>query len=209
MTNEQAVIAQELTGLSAAQMLAFGICILERAIPTFYAFQSQSRHVGTGKILAASATCWSALEVGLADAERFITADECEKSMPDSEDFDSFYTSAAIDAGDISCSMLDYIQMPSIKPILTAVQAQFDTIDLATQRSVYEFSVSEDHELVKGEKSLAALEMRRMQADIAFLKSINSVGVDLAMNLHAYILRSRYRDVMLIQEPPFDRLISP
>lgn len=194
-------IQESLEVMDSRRRLGFGICLLERAIPMFYQFQVETGHPGTAELLAALATCWATIESDQPGHTTFIHPDDCEKVMPDSEDYGSFYTPAALDALQIGCSLLEFIHTKSLKSIIEAVQAQLDTIDLAIQALVAEYHVDENDEMVSGNKSLMSLEMARMLADIAFLKEQDDKFGNFASRLSQHILLAGYQHVKIIAQP--------
>jgi uncharacterized protein YjaG (DUF416 family) len=148
--------------LGDAKALAFGICLLERAMPAFFQFQCDTGWVGGGVMRAAVAQCWAVLEGGPAEAVKFVSVADCERAMPDSEGrHDSDYTSAAIDAVDIACNLLGFVESGDIELIVNSVTAQTDTIDLFVQQSD-----GSAHSLLNDELDL-------MQADLNFLRVID------------------------------------
>src|SRR5699024_6616551 len=114
--------------------LAFGVCLFERSLPGFFQFQIDTGSVGGGELRTALAQCWSVLETGF-DAPALVSAAACELVMPDSEGHTSVYTSAAIDAVNIACCMLDFLALRQLDPLMEAVQSRQDTLDLFIQNS--------------------------------------------------------------------------
>jgi len=149
--------------LGGAKALAFGICLLERAMPAFFQFQCDTGWVGGGVMRAALARCWAVLEGGPAEVAKFVSIAECERVMPDSEArHASDYTSAAIDAVDIACNLLGFIENGDIELIVDSVTAQTDTIDLFVRLS----DGSAD--------SLLEEELDLMRDDLEFINAIEA-----------------------------------
>jgi len=199
MDYDIAQFEEKLIELSDLERLGFGICLLERALPMFYAFQAETNHAGMGEVMASLAACWKTMEDGRWGEPAFLTSNECEKVMPDSEDYDSFYTSAALDAVDICCSLLDFIHAKDIRSIVAATQVQLDTLDLATQRLLDEDGVGDDHRLVQEPTSLLSLELNRMQDDLFFLAASSAQSEPLASQLRRRVLELNYRQIELIR----------
>jgi uncharacterized protein YjaG (DUF416 family) len=163
--------------LGDAKVLAFGICLLERAMPAFFQFQCDTGWVGGGVMRAAVARCWAVLEGSPADVAKFVSIAECERVMPDSEGrHDSGYTSAAIDAVDIACNVLGFVESGDIELIIDSVTAQTDTIDLFVRQSD-----GSAHSLLKDELDL-------MRGDLEF---INAVDADPSVLFPAVMKRVR------------------
>lgn len=121
-----------LKGLDDVRRLAFGVCVLERAISAFFQFQIDTGSAGGGEVRAALAQCWSALEKGF-QSPAFVSIEACGKTMPDSENYSSHYTSAAIDAVNIACCLLEFITQPDPNKIIEVVQSRRDTFDIYIQ----------------------------------------------------------------------------
>lgn len=128
-------ISARLQGFNEFKRLAFGIFLLERSVPEFLQFQIDSDSVGGGELRAVLAQCWSALETGDRNGPDFVALDACEKILPDSEEHSSPYTSAAIDAVDIACNMLEFLKGEGVQPVVDSVTARIDTVDLFIQNN--------------------------------------------------------------------------
>lgn len=155
--------------LSRAKALAFGVCLLERAMPAFFQFQRDTGWVGGGVMRAAVAQCWAALEGRSAEAAEFVSVPECESVMPDSEgDFASDYTSAAIDAVDIACNLLVFLGNGEVELIVNSVTSQCDTIELFIQNDVLNVGERNEHRST----SLLKEEIDSMRSDLEFIRAI-------------------------------------
>lgn len=163
-------IARDLIGLDDSRCLAFGIFLFERALPAFFQFQIDTNYAGGGELRAALAQCWYVLEHGSLPNKSFITAETCEGVMPDSEDHLSPYTSSAIDAVNIACNLLSYIEKRDLHFILDAAESRRDTLDLFIQREV---SKDEELETAIANHPLMQEELCFMYNDIAFLSGLN------------------------------------
>ena len=115
--------------------LAFGVCLFERSLPGFFQFQIDTGSTGGGELRATLAQCWSVLETGFDGAPAFVSTAVCELVMPDSERHTSAYTSAAIDAVNIACCLLDFLAKRQLDPLIEAVRSRQDTLDLFIQNS--------------------------------------------------------------------------
>jgi uncharacterized protein YjaG (DUF416 family) len=128
-------IFSSLLELDRARCIAFGICLFERALPGFFQFQIDTGHPGGGELRAALAQCWRVLEQGVFSDVPFTTTGTCEQLIPDSEKHTSAYTSAAIDAVNIACDLLTFLERDELKLLMDAVESRRDTIDLFIQNS--------------------------------------------------------------------------
>ncbi|MDR6935692.1 DUF416 family protein [Luteibacter sp. 3190] len=194
-------IEVRLKQMNAEKQLAFGLSLAERALPMYLAFQAETAHLGTAQVFAAYASLWRAMETGQWRDARFVEASDCERVMPDSEDFDSFYTSAAMDVVAMFCGLLDFINHRDAASIIEATTLQFDTIDLATQRLIGEYGVNERDPMVFGPTSMLSQERSRMQADLDFLEANQASAAELAIDLRSRIWMLDYRNTRLIRLP--------
>ena len=127
---DPSTIRARLEELDETKRIAFGIFLLERALPAFFQFQIDSGSLGGAELRAALAQGWHALEVDSRHGAKFVTVEACEKVLPDSENHTSIYTSAAIDAANIACCLLSYLDSGDVSNLMEAVQARWDTLYL-------------------------------------------------------------------------------
>ena len=90
-TLDLSAIKECLQKFDDVRQIAFGVFLLERALPGYFQFQLDAGSFGGAALRAASVQCWAALECGERQGAKFISVDECERSMPDSEDHTSPY----------------------------------------------------------------------------------------------------------------------
>ncbi|KAG9601748.1 hypothetical protein KCV01_g7457, partial [Aureobasidium melanogenum] len=160
--------AMKLSERSFPEQLAFGICVMERALDGYLQFQQDTGWLGGGDVRAALAEGWRALEsidVPSADFPR-MSAAMCEHWAPDSEAHTSPFTSAAIDAVTIACSLLEYIQMGDPKLIRDAAEARRDTLDLHIQRAMPQELSGPDLDRYISNHPLMRNELATMQDDL-------------------------------------------
>jgi hypothetical protein len=194
-------LVDALDDLSQLHQFAFGLCILERAVPLFFEFTAESGHRGSGEVLAALASCWRYLEAEVDSMPGFVSVNECENVAPDSEDYGTVHTPAAMDAVDIACNLLEFIREPEKRLIEATINAQIDTIDLFAQRLGFSGGISEDHPFMSGESSLMSEEIARMRDDLLFLADEASDRPLLAAQLARRILDLNYRDLRIVRAP--------
>jgi uncharacterized protein YjaG (DUF416 family) len=184
--------------LDRAKALAFGVCLLERAMPAFFQFQSDTGWKGGGVMRAALAQCWSILEGSSPDTVNFVSVPQCERVTPDSEGpFESDYTSASIDAVDIACNLLLYIESGDIDLILNSVTAQFDTIELFVQN--YESVNRLSGAAIDTRRAQRILEEEHdfMRADLEFLTKIDTGKDELFSAILRRVSTLEYRTLRL------------
>lgn len=193
----QSLLADQIEELGDAKRLAFGVFLLERALPGFFQFQIDSGYLGGGELRAALAQCWHTLEAGQQYANTFITVEACEKFLPDSEDHSSAYTSAAIDAVDIACDLLSYLQSAEKQLLIDAAVAQYDTVYLFIQNNSYPDSSGDQLADKIVHHPLMQEELRFMYSDIEFLRTIPNEGHAVWLAALEHVTRLDYRKLRL------------
>lgn len=153
-------------------------------MPAFFQFQCDTGWVGGGVMRSAVARCWEVLKGSSAEVVGFVSVAECERAMPDSEGCHaSDYTSAAIDAVDIACNLLAFVENGDIELIVRSITAQCDTIDLFVQNNE---ALNGPAKVDCSPHSLLKEELDLMQADLDFLRAID---VDETMLFAAVLMR--------------------
>jgi uncharacterized protein YjaG (DUF416 family) len=188
-------IKASLQNLDEIHQVAFGVLLLERALPDYFQFQIDTGSRGGAALRAASAQCWTVLEEGRRQGARFISVDACERSMPDSEDHASPYTSAAIDAVNIACCLLDYLESGNLSVLMEAAEARWDTYYLFILNGT-----NIDSEDVLNHP-LMQEELRFLHEDIAFLQSSSSSMLPFHIAVLDRVSRLNYRALRLKFDP--------
>src|ERR1700743_1994770 len=117
--------------LDRGRQIAFGIFMLERALPGLIQFQAESGWLGEGgRIRAALAQAWAALQSEDERYSRFVTAGACEDAAPDSESYSSAYVSAAIDTVELACNLLEFMTSGDLASLADGIRCRQDTIDI-------------------------------------------------------------------------------
>lgn len=169
---EPDAILTSLHELSHGKRVAFGIFVLERALPAFFQFQIETGWRGGAELRAALAQGWYVLEMGSLPSRSFTTVATCEQLVPDSEAHASAYTSAAIDAVDATCGFLSFLEHGETNLLMEMVRSRIDTIDLFIQDNTKREAVSTDFENKIVAHPLMQGELRLINADIEFLDSL-------------------------------------
>lgn len=166
------VISGLVRELNCRKALAFNICLLERALPAYFRFQCDSSSYGGGVLRAALAQGWAALESPSGDVSPFVSVGDCERLLPDSEDpYPSDYTSAAIDAIDIACNLLVYLQDKNVKLVVDSIISRVDSIDLYVSNRRNATGMRAGYRVDAMAHPLMLEEFNFMAEDIAFLNT--------------------------------------
>lgn len=187
-------LSADIGQLDGIKALAFGIFLLERAMPAFFQFQCDTGWTGGGVMRAALAQCWAVLEGCPVESVSFVSVAECERALPDSEDpHESEYTSAAIDAVDIACNLLEYIKCGDISLIVASATARCDTAELFHQNNE---STNESGNACSANRFLDE-ELDYMQSDLEFLRDLDVHETAIAPVVLRRVLLLGYRDLRL------------
>ncbi|MGE7137665.1 DUF416 family protein [Luteibacter sp. NPDC031894] len=192
-------LLSELRSRPFLHQLAFGICIFERSLPGYFQFQQETGWHGGAELRAVLAKCWSVLEGGKNTNELCFTTnvEDCARWMPESERFDSPYTSAAIDTANIACCLLEYLDASDFQFILEAAEARRDTIYLYVQNSMPGVLVDESLQRATHEHPLMMEELSFMSGDLDELADLSTKGAELSTGLLKRIRAMRYSDLRL------------
>lgn len=183
-------ITSDLIALDDQRRVAFGIMMLERAAAGYFQFQIETGSQGGAQLRAANAEAWSALERGAEQRCRFISVDECAEAAPDSEDYTSPYTSAAIDAVAIACCVLEFLNTSDVSKLVEAAESRRDTVYLFLINEAGIDPAAAGFEEVVERHPLVQAELKALDEDIAFLRalpaevSINAAVVERVIALY-------------------------
>ena len=127
-------LERQLKVLSVKHRIAFAASCCERLLPNYRAF-SRMENWGKPEVLSLAVDeIWnSILTLSLSQSRLKELKTECDKVIPDTEDFSTIYTSAALDAGTAVTTTLDcYL---TGEPRLAAEVASIarDTVDMFVQ----------------------------------------------------------------------------
>ena len=156
-----------IAALETHQRLAFGAACCERSLPNYLAF---SKEVGWGSM----APLRKALEITWLACEGMHPPDElvrevlvgCEAVIPESEDFESLYTSSALDAAVSVCGLLDFLLTGDSDHVVSAARHSTDSIDLIVQERASMDPQDPDLEYKILVHPLMQQELRRQQRDL-------------------------------------------
>jgi uncharacterized protein YjaG (DUF416 family) len=150
--------------------LAFGILLLDRALPNFLCFAAETGAAGGAMLRGAQAKLWGLLEGNNAEAPFFgITAKGCEIFAPDTELYGSLYTSSALDAVMIARNVLDFADLGRTELLVEAADLRIDSVDMFVQRTEQMDPAAADFEAQLLSHRLTQEELGFQDADLTFL----------------------------------------
>lgn len=189
----------ELSGRPFLHQLAFGLCLFERSLPGYFVFQQETGWLGGGDLRAVLARCWSVVE-GDANTEKWrhlANVQDYERWMPDSEDFVSRYTSAAIDTAHIACCLLEYLETRDSKCMAEAAVARRDTVYLHIQNSTPGVLDDDAQQPAAFDHPLMVEELSFMSGDLDEIARLSAGGHSFATGLLKRVRAMRYGDLRL------------
>lgn len=158
--------------LDAQAQLAFGASCCERLIPSYLAFQEEA---GWGDVVilrkALNATWVSLVDLDLPASHAQTLLADCERIIPDSEDFDTLYASAAQDACLAVCSLMDFLLERDVDKIVDIAGFATDSVDLYVQEIEQIAPNTPDREERIRLHRLMQRELRKQEADLELLEA--------------------------------------
>lgn len=161
----------ELSNLSYLHQIVFAASCCERLLPNYLEFEKDEKW-GDFKLLRSSLnSIWEMVKNKTIDVkEAKELAEKCVSVIPDSENFSSQFTSAAIDAGTCVYETLMFCVDRSIQRILDVSTLSLDTVDMYLQ-DLLKIDYSErDFEKKINEHPLMLQEKETQLNDIRTLK---------------------------------------
>jgi len=127
-------LRKRLEKLNRKQQLAFGVLCCQRLVPNYQAFVYDTGWGDSKFIRIGLEYTWSCLAGNKLNSQEIKSIiDQCESVIPDSDDFDSLFTSFAQDACFAVCGLLDYLSVSDTNKIVQAASYSIDSVDLYVQ----------------------------------------------------------------------------
>ena len=170
---DAARLTAQLGELGERKRVAFAAACCERMLPNYSRFVNETSWGDPAALRAALDEVW--LHVGgteLSKGRARELEQACQRVTPDSEDFASPYTSAAIDAGAAVCQALECCITPDPRTVAEVAGLARDTIDMHVQR-VLDLSYDRpDFESRVATHPLMQREVKSLTADFEALTAI-------------------------------------
>jgi uncharacterized protein len=193
---DKANLLNKLVHLDRKKRIAFAAACCERLVPNYMLFKNETNWGNEIPLKDGLDYIWnylSGFELSKEKVEGLIR--ECENIAPESEDFDSLYTSLAQDAAFAICSALDYFIVEDIGRIVQAATYAYDTVDLYVQEIEMMDPVDPDlenkilnHRLIQGE-------LKNQHDDLVILENESKMTP-----MFVAIFRMRWHDKSNIKE---------
>lgn len=125
-------LRKQLENLPQAGRLAFGILAFERALPGYYKFLSQSNLRDRDRLRELGSVLWRYLEIH--DNSIVVPVSDWDGAI-ESEDFDSIYTTSAIDAVSIADELRNCLINYEVGHLVNIASLRIDTVDIYIQNA--------------------------------------------------------------------------
>lgn len=165
------------------KMLAFMAYCCERMLPNYRSFQVDTGSGDTAPMRSALDLVWKWIEDAQPVPAMDILASACEGQSPDTAEFSSIYTSAALDAVAATVATLDALGRVSAQSMIDVASLARDTIDLFVQETEGLDPSGVSFELDIVQNPLMQAELRTQRESLELLRNLGDergkAGVDL------------------------------
>lgn len=188
------VLRKSLQELPEWKNLAFVTQVAERMLPNYRRFSDETGFGDVSVLRSALDAAWSYVESGSVPNNLDALREACDQQAPDTVQFKSIYTSAALDAANAAAIILDEVERGGdAQPVDVAMLAR-DTVDLFVQEITNLDPNAPNFEERILRHNLMQRELRRQREDLEALKKLpddrQSIGRELRVNSSARVFGS-------------------
>lgn len=152
--------------------MAFAASCCERLIPNYQAFVQKEKWGDYDLLRSALDKVWSFLaEEKIEKAQTLKIIETCEEIVPDTENFSSTFTSAALDAATAIIATLEACISPDLSNIVSVASTAIDTLDMYLQEKLDIDPSDPELDTKIYTNSLMVAEMEKQYQDLNFLKA--------------------------------------
>lgn len=170
-------------GMPDWKRVAFMAYCCERMLPNYRSFQVDTGYGDIAPMRSALDIVWRWIENAQPVPDSDVLASACEKQSPDTAEFSSIYTSAALDAATATAATLDALADVPAKSMIDVASLARDTIDLFVQETEGLDPNGADLERKIIENPLMQSELRTQRESLELLRNLHEergkAGVDL------------------------------
>lgn len=161
-------VRKKLVRLTIWKQVAFALLCCERMYPNYLMFVQDSGWGDPSVLRKAIDIVWLVLgeEHSTQDVQELVRA--CEEAAPDTEDFASDYTSAALDAALSTASLVEILERFDVQKVMEISQQAFDTVYMYVDCSI---ATDGDDEAILT-APLVRTELTMQQDSLAYLKTV-------------------------------------
>lgn len=166
-------LLEALSKMEPLQQLMFGAACCERMLPSYELFMVEAASGNVQPLRDALDAIWGACAQILPKREWSSLLAHCEQCAPESEDFDSLYTSAAQDTTFAVCALLEFLLDGNPTHVADAPRFSTDSVDLIVQERENMDPRDPDREQKILRHPLMQQELLRQQRDLADAMTIS------------------------------------
>lgn len=159
-------LEQQLQKLTAWKRIAFMAQTGVRMLPNYQCFSAETGFGDVAVLKRAFDAAWSWVESGELPHDLVTLREACERQAPNTEQFRSSYTSAALDAANAAGAILDALAYPDDSRPSEVASLARDTVDLFVQELLDLDPNVADFEEAIMRHELIQRELRRQQEDL-------------------------------------------
>lgn len=132
-TFDETSLLLKLEGMPAWKRVAFMAYCCERMLPNYAVFKAQTSYGNSAVLRTALDAIWEWVENDQTSENLLMLARQSEQQAPDTAEFSSSYTSAALDAATAIATTAEAISDATASKVIEVASLARDTIDLFVQ----------------------------------------------------------------------------
>ena len=181
-------LSKRLERLDEWKQVAFALSVCERLFANYLEFARETSWGSPQKIRECLDLAWCRLSDGTAPLRLAQAAESCENMAPDTENFRSKYTSAALDAALSTANLMRLLNSFNLEKVLDIAEAGYETAEMFTYTDAESASIitAEDEQL-RLQHRIVQGELVRQQEDVELLAEISGVFAE-----NENVLRSKW-----------------
>lgn len=164
-------LRQEVQTLSHWKRVTFMAACCERMLPNYRSFTMETGHGDPTRLSEALAAVWNSLETGQLPNSTISLVEVCERQAPDTAEFSSIYTSAALDTANSIATTLEALANAAEDQVLEVASLARDTVDLFVQQQCDLGPNDQGFEEQIAQHPLMQAELLAQRQSIEYLKS--------------------------------------
>jgi hypothetical protein len=166
------VLREKLVRLTTWKQVAFALLCCERMYPNYLVFVQDSSWGDPNVLRNALDVAWLALGEGQSRQDDQDLVRACEEAAPDTEDFASDHTSAALDAALSTASLVEILEKFDTQKVIEISQQAFDTVYMYVDCSIA--TDAGDQAILM--HPLVRTELAMQEESLAYLKAVATEG---------------------------------
>ena len=157
--------------------LAFMAYCCERMLPNYRNFNAETGYGDVLVLRSALDAAWAWIETNQLSGNVASLVSDCERQAPDTSEFSSTYTSAALDAATATATTLEALTTATAKQVIEVASLARDTVDLFVQEKKDLDPNDPRLEMKIIESGLMQAELRMQRQSLETLKNLQEQRV--------------------------------